>query len=101
MRFFWLCLVVTALVLLTTGCTESGEPPGRGGEGSAGQCPAPLSYKEIKERCKEGFTKCLDSRIQSIPSGTAGHSMCHVCRDECMQNQGEWPAFLDDGRPCL
>jgi hypothetical protein len=99
-RAFWRCALATTLVILSTGCTEPGDPPGSGGSGVAGQCPAPLSYKQIKEQCNEAFTKCLGSRIQSIRSETMGHSLCHICRDECMQNQGEWPDFLDDGRPC-
>lgn len=99
-RAFWLRTMAIPIVMLSAGCTESGEPPGSGGGGVAGQCPAPRSYKEIKERCNEAFTKCLESRIQSIRSETMGHSLCHICRDECMQNQGEWPDFLADGRPC-
>lgn len=87
-------------VMLVAGCTEAGGPPGTGGGGTELQCPQPLSYKEIRERCNEAFSKCLESRIQSIPSRTHGHSLCHVCQDVCMQNQGEWPEVLDDGRPC-
>jgi hypothetical protein len=76
---------------LSSGCMSMGEPPD-------GICELP--YRERRERCNEEFVKCLGSRIQSIPSGTRGHSLCHVCQDFCMRNNGDWADALPDGRPC-
>ena len=89
-------LVAATLVAMVSGCTDMGEPPGRDGAESC----VPLTYKEIRQRCYETFTACLDTRIQSIRSGTAKHSMCDVCRDVCMRKNGAWPASVD-GRPCV
>jgi len=66
------------------------DPPG------GGQC---LPFEEAQKKCGEAFTACLGTRIQSIRSGTAGHSQCHTCRDLCMQNGGIWPDKAL-GRPC-
>jgi hypothetical protein len=76
---------------LSSGCMSMGESPD-------GICELP--YREKRERCNEEFVKCLGSRIQSIPSGTRGHSLCHVCQDFSIRNNGEWADALPDGRPC-
>jgi hypothetical protein len=88
-------LAAMALVL-TTQCTEGTEPP-EGAGNSVEQC---LTYKEVRDRCNEAFTECLHSRIQNIHSKSSGHSLCHVCQDVCMQENGVWPDRLWDGRPC-
>jgi hypothetical protein len=72
------------------GCSSLDDPPG------GGQC---LPYPQLTRRCNEAFNKCLDSAIQSIWSETYGHSMCHVCKDVCMRQNGVWPDEVDD-RPC-
>ncbi len=84
---FLVALVIWGAV---TGCSSLDDPP-RGG-----QC---LPYPELKKRCDEAFSKCLDGSIQDIWSGTYGHSMCHVCKDVCMRQYGVWPDEVDD-RPC-
>ena len=76
---------------LASGCTFLEDPPD-------GICEVPTKTK--RERCNEEFTACLGTRIQSIPSGTWGQSMCHVCQDFCMRNNGVWPDALPDGRSC-
>jgi hypothetical protein len=76
---------------LLSGCMSMGDPP-------AGVCELP--YREKRQRCSEDFTKCLDSPLQHIRSDTFGQSLCHVCQDVCMQNNGVWPDGLDDGRAC-
>jgi hypothetical protein len=76
---------------LVSGCTSLEDPPD-------GICEVP--FKTKRERCNDAFTECLGTRIQSMPSGTHGHSMCHVCQDFCMRNNGVWPGALPDGRPC-
>lgn len=96
---FWRRSVGATLVMLTTSCTEPGDPPGSGGGGNAGQCVPELSYREKKRRCDEQFSNCLDSHIQSIWSDRFGHSQCWPCKDVCMQSNGVWPDTFD-GRPC-
>lgn len=76
---------------VASGCTSMGDPP-------PGICEIP--YRERREQCNAEFTRCLDSPLQGIRSDTFGHSMCHVCLDACMQNNGVWPDALADGRPC-
>jgi hypothetical protein len=88
-------LVATALALQTR-CTEGNEPP-KGAEKGVEQC---LTYEDVRERCNTAFTECLNSRIQSIRSRSSGHSLCHICQDVCMQENGVWPDKLWDGRPC-
>lgn len=96
-RAFWVGLVATHLALLASGCTESGEPPES--RGDVVQCVPELPYHEKKRRCDEQFSICLDSHIQSIPSGRFGHSQCWSCKDVCMQSNGNWPDSFD-GKPC-
>lgn len=89
-------LVASAVLALTIRCTEGDEPLERAGK-NVEQC---LPYEEVRKRCNQAFSNCLDSPIQSIPSETSGHSLCHVCQDVCMQKNGIWPDRLRDGRPC-
>jgi hypothetical protein len=72
------------------GCSSLDDPP------EGGQC---LPYPQLKKRCDMAFSQCLDSSIQGIWSETYGHSMCHVCKDVCMRQNGVWPDAVDD-RPC-
>lgn len=83
-------VVRIVLLSVTVGCSSLDDPPG------GGQC---LPHSEEQAQCDQAFTKCLGSKIQSIPSGTSGHSQCHTCRDLCMQNGGIWPDKAL-GRPC-
>jgi hypothetical protein len=88
-------IILAATVLaLTTRCTDE---DWRAGQNQPIEC---LPYAEVRKRCNEAFNDCLDSPIQSIPSETRGHSLCHVCQDVCMQKNGVWPDRLLDGRPC-
>lgn len=79
------------LLGVASGCTSMGDPP-------PGVCEIP--YREKREQCNEELTKCLDSPLQSIHSDYFGHSICYVCMDVCIQNNGVWPDALADGRAC-
>jgi hypothetical protein len=89
-------LLTSAILALATGCTEEDEFLAGAGK----NVEACLPYEEVQKRCYQAFAQCLDSPIQSIRSGTSGHSMCHICQDVCMQGNGVWPDRLRDGRPC-
>jgi hypothetical protein len=89
-------MLAAATLALTTRCTEGNEPR----EGVGGNVEQCLPYEEVRHRCNEAFNECLNSPIQSIRSGTSGHSLCHACQDVCMQKNGTWPDRLRDGRPC-
>lgn len=93
-------LLGTTLLALAIACSAF-DPPDEGGRAGTGQCPAPLSYEEVKERCNEAFTECLETHVQSKPGGLWGHSRCIDCRDECMRQKGIWPQRLLTGKPCL
>lgn len=87
-------VLAAAALALTTRCTEEDRLTR---QHQSIEC---LPYEEVRKRCNQAFTDCLDSRIQSIRSDTSGHSLCHVCQDVCMQNNAVWPDRLWDGRPC-
>jgi hypothetical protein len=89
-------LLAAAILVLATRCTEE-DALLKGAGKSVEEC---LPYEEVRKRCTQAFAECLDSPIQSVRSGTSGHSLCHVCQDVCMQENGVWPARLRDGRPC-
>jgi hypothetical protein len=82
--------IFIALLGSMGGCSFMDEPP------EIGQC---LPYPELKRRCDEAFTNCLDSPIQSIPGDKRGHSQCYPCRDLCMRGNGVWPD-LALNKPC-
>ena len=85
------CLLVTGPLLLAS-CTDS--------DAATGSCPVPLSPKEVRRRCNEALHECLSSKIQGMRSETMKHSLCLICQDACVQNQGVWPNRLWDERPC-
>ena len=90
MRLRGLILTCAAALGLASGCTSLGDPP------EIGQC---LPYPEVKKQCDEAFTKCLDSKIQSIPGDKTGHSQCYPCRDLCLRSNGVWPGSALN-KPC-
>lgn len=55
-----------------------------------------MTWQEIKKNCDEGFTRCLDTAVQSQRGPLYKHSQCAACRDVCVQNKGVWPAEANE-----
>lgn len=45
--------------------------------------------------CDRQRTECLMSDIADQPGGLHKHTLCHMCREACIQGRGNWPSQIE------